>query len=173
MAITLIVGVVMLALSSSPSSRDVLSPHLRPQSRRAADLLDDAIRRSPTVAKLAATIEKSDVLVFFDVVTTPNELFGRTTILAANEHARLVRVVLNGRLSSDHLIELVGHELQHVVEIAQTPDIRDAESLARAYGRIGWQVQSGHFETDAARHTEWQVGSEIRIARPARAKKTN
>ncbi|MFI5178188.1 MAG: hypothetical protein ACHQO8_06485, partial [Vicinamibacterales bacterium] len=93
------------------------------------------------------------------------------TIVGANEHARFLHVVLNGRLSADHLIELVGHELQHVVEIARTPEIRDEDSLARAFDRMGWRVTAGHFETDAARHTEWQVGSEIRNARPARVKK--
>ncbi|HUL72466.1 MAG TPA: hypothetical protein VLT86_05155 [Vicinamibacterales bacterium] len=170
MVITLVAGVVVLALSVAPSVRDVLSPHVRPQSPRAAAVLREAISRSPTVARLVATIERSDVLVFLNVATGPDDTLARTTILGANEQVRLLHVVLNGRVSGDRLIELAGHELQHAVEIAQMPAIRDNESLGRAYDRIGWQVDAGHFETDAARHTEWQVGSEIR-RRPARAKK--
>ncbi len=101
----------------------------------------------------------------------PAAIAGRTAILGATAQARLLHVALSGHEPEDRLVELLGHELQHVVEIASTPEIRDPFSLARAYTRLGWQFECGHFETAAARQAEAQVRTDIRDARAARYRK--
>ena len=58
------------------------------------------------------------------------------------------------------------HELQHAVEIAETPAIVDGESLVREYKRIGyvnqWSTLPGvSFDTLAAVRTGQQVLREL------------
>lgn len=163
--------VMVLVVASVASAQTSASPHVRPQSARADELVQDAVRRSATVAGLIAMIEASDVLVFVDVVYDPSELVGRTVVIGANAQVRLLHVALSGRLPADRMIEILGHELEHVVEIARTPEIRDMLTFARAYERLGWQFEAGHFETAAARQTELQVRSDLQAVRIARYRK--
>jgi hypothetical protein len=166
-----IVMFLIVASAVASEAQTTSASRVRPQSPRADALLHDAVRRSATVAGLLATIEASDVLVFLDVVSDPAALAGRTAILGVTEQARLLHVALSGHESADRLVELFGHELQHVVEIAQTPEVRDQFSLARAFERLGWQFECGHFETEAARQTERSVHADIQAARAPRYRK--
>src|SRR5262252_11222481 len=145
--------IVALSLLTMPSPRPaaiVPPPHVRPQNVRSQEILDDAVRRSPTVASLVRTIERSAIIVFIELAYDRQDL-GRTTMLASNQFARLLHIQLNGKLSPDRLIEVLGHELQHATEIARAPEIRDDDSLARVYTQLGFEINRGHFETDAAR----------------------
>jgi len=166
-----IVLLLIVASAVASEAQTTSSARVRPQSPRADALLHDAARRSATVAGLLATIDASDVLVFLDVVSDPAALAGRTAILGATDQARLLHVALSGHESADRLVELLGHELQHVVEIARTPEIRDPFSLARAFERLGWQFECGHFETAAARQVELSVHADIQAARAPRYRK--
>jgi hypothetical protein len=164
------IAIVMLSLLTMQAPQPaaiVPPPHVRPQSTRSEEVLADAIKRSPTVAALVKTIERSPILVFIELVYDREDL-GRTRIMTANEFARLLHVQLNGKLSADRLVEVLAHELQHAVEILGAPEIRDEDSLARAYTRLGFEVDRGHFETDAARLTELQVHTELQLERMAR-----
>ncbi len=167
------VAIVMLLVVATVASAQTspTSPHVRPQSTRADELLQDAMRRSATIGGLLAMIDQSDVLVFLDVVYDPSALLGRTAVIGATTQGRLLHVALSGRVAPDRLVELLGHELQHVIEIARAPEIRDALTLARVYSRVGWQFESGHFETDAARQTELQVRGDLQAIRNARYRK--
>lgn len=166
-----IVMLLIVASAVASEAQTTSSSRVRPQSPRADALLQDAARRSATVAGLLATIDASDVLVFLDVVSDPAALAGRTAILGVTEQARLLHVTLSGHEPPDRLVELLGHELQHVVEIAQTPEVRDPFTLARAFERLGWQFEFGHFETEAARQTERSVHADIQAARSPRYRK--
>lgn len=162
--------IVALSLLTMPSPRPaaiVPAPHVRPQGVRSQEILNDAVRRSPTVAGLVRTIELSPIIVFIELAYDRVDL-GRTTILTANEFARLLHVQLNGTLSTDRLVEVLGHELSHAIEILREPEIRDDVSLGRVYARMGVEIQRGHFETDAARQTELQVHTELQLERAAR-----
>ena len=57
---------------------------------------------------------------------------------------------------------LLGHELQHAVEIAEREEVRDEEGVRRLYLEIGRQGSGDSFETDAALDVEWQVRLECR-----------
>lgn len=50
---------------------------------------------------------------------------------------RYVRVSIRSGCARDLSIAILGHELQHAVEIAETADIVNAESLAAHHRRIG------------------------------------
>jgi hypothetical protein len=167
-----IVAFSLLTMQSPQSATIVPPPHVRPQGVRSDEVLTDAVKRSPTIARLVRTIERSPLIVFIELAYDREDL-GRTTILAANEFARLLHVQLNGKLSTDRLVEVLGHELQHAMEILASPEIRDDASLGRVYTRLGFEIDRGHFETDAAQQTELQVHTELQMARAARRGKGN
>ncbi|HKW00362.1 MAG TPA: hypothetical protein VJN96_11085 [Vicinamibacterales bacterium] len=162
-----IVAFSLLTMQSPQSAAIVPPPHVRPQGVRSEDILKDAIKRSPTVAGLVKVIERSPIIVFIELAYDREDL-GRTTILAANDIARLLHVQLNGKLSADRLVEVLGHELTHAIEILREPEVRDDSSLARVFTRVGFEMERGHFETDAAQQAELQVHTELTMERAAR-----
>lgn len=162
-----IIAFSLLTMQSPPHAAIVPPPHVRPQNTRSEEVLADAIKRSPTVAGLVKTIERSPIIVLIELAYDREDL-GRTTILAANDIARLLHIQLNGTLSRDRLVEVLGHELRHATEILGEPEIRDDLSLARVYARLGFETERGHFETDAAQQVELQVHTDLQMARAAR-----
>jgi hypothetical protein len=75
-------------------------------------------------------------------------------------------VVRMARFPRAQQIAMMAHELQHAVEIAETPAIVDGESLAREYKRIGFENQWSSlpglsFDTQAAVRTGQQVLKEL------------
>jgi hypothetical protein len=85
---------------------------------------------------------------------------GMVTWLTATEHARYVRISLSPDLSTMIGIAVLGHELQHVLEIANEPSVISSRSLEAFYRRTGinTRAQSSHWDTEAARN----VGDEVR-----------
>ncbi len=162
----IVVGcIVLIAAAMAPEQSGTASPRVRPQSSKADDVVRDAVRRSPTVAALLAGLDSSDLIVLVDLVNDPGTFLARTAIIGATDQSRFLHIALNSRLSADRMVELLGHELQHATEIADSPEIRDDLGLARAYTRLGWQFESGHFETDLARATEQIVRFELHTGR--------
>jgi hypothetical protein len=122
--------------------------------------VDDATRSSPTVGAMIAAIEQTDIIVYVDVQTSPLSWRGGTQFIGASLSSRFVQVTINLSLPPADRAEVLGHELQHVLEIARAPAVRDAAGMKRLFGNIGW----GHgdeFETAAARDVEETVHREI------------
>jgi len=98
---------------------------------------------------------------------------GRLTFLSAVPGARYVIVYLRRQLAPVQLVVSVAHELQHAVEIAETPAIVDGRSLAREYTRIGFSNRlipwATTFDTRAAIDVGEQVLRELRSASARRA----
>ena len=65
-------------------------------------------------------------------------------------------------LSRREAIALIGHELQHALEIADATEVRDTTSLVRLYERIGHMSIGEHaYDTEAARDTGRVVRREL------------
>ena len=130
-------------------------------------LIADAIQSSAIVRTLADRISVSDVVVYLACERDPNVRGpGRLNFMV---HAGGVRYVVI-RLKPtrrDIAIAMLAHELQHAVEIAETPSIVDDESLARAYMRMGYRSHTAHgglaFDTKAAVETGRRVKEELNI----------
>ncbi len=139
--------------------------HVRPMGREAAQLLDEARRLSPTVRRLLAELERSDLIVYLQV--QPGRLVhtGTTAVLGSGVAVRYVKVDIYLYFVSDS-IPWLAHELQHAVEIASAPDVRDADGVIRLYKRIGDPGQHGlhSFETVAAIDVRNQVLAELASA---------
>jgi hypothetical protein len=147
---------------------------------RAADrLLQDAIRRSVTVNRLASRLQNSDVIVLLAMKETERGLVGKTQIVTAAPGARYVMVTLDPRATGMDLVGRLAHELQHVAEIADAPEARDAATLRALLQRIGWRrgdaenwetkaaIETGRQATREAGERPVQVGDVARNGRPA------
>jgi hypothetical protein len=149
----------VIAISPPVAASEI--PRVRPMSAIAQRVVDDAVRRSPTIARLLRVIEESDAIVYIDLQLDLRSE-GVTTIVAVNDQCRFLRVAISVHLSAYRRIEMLGHELQHAVEIILTPDVRDAGGLRRLYAKIGWLLTDVSFESGQAIDVERQVRLELR-----------
>ncbi len=144
-------------------------PRLRFLDLPATRLTADAIRRSPTIRSLAERIEASDLLVYVRLQFERESRSGSTRLIASSAGTRFVLVTVNPLACRDDLIARLGHELQHVVEIAAAPDVQDDDGMRTLFGRIGYHSTPDSWETEAAITTARRVYQEMwtRPAKPA------
>ena len=121
--------------------------HVRTTNRAMTQLLRNGYHHSPSFAALLQRLEKSDVYVYIEEVPRlPNALEGRLLVVPPAHGTRYVRIqiVLRGGLNDSSAV--LGHELQHAVEVAENPSVLDNDSLIALYRRIG--IARGHNEYD-------------------------
>ena len=83
-----------------------------------------------------------------------------TAFISAAGGRRYVLVAIDPKYGGSQLIELIGHELRHAVEIADEPSVVDTRSLAKLYRRIGFGGDVGdgnHFDT----HEAIEIGGRV------------
>ena len=145
------------------SANDV-ARHVRTTDRRLARLLHQGRRESARFRTLLARLVRSDVIVYLQCLGYV-KVGGRLTFVGTGGGYRYVLVRLGRVTSRNQQIALIGHELQHAVEIADAPEIVDAESLASQYRRFGHVSQatltSTDFDTGAAIEAGYQVLREL------------
>lgn len=136
-------------------------PRVRPDGERAATLLRRGVERAPTLRHLIDEVEAHDVIVYLQLQPRlANGTGGCLTWMHAHDRYRYVRASLNPLLNEDQLIAVIGHELQHVLEIAKAPSVRDRNSMVTLFREIGFRGTGAGdvWDTLAARST----GSVIR-----------
>jgi hypothetical protein len=128
---------------------------------RARDLVRTAWERSQTIRDLLSRLESSDVITFFALSPFLQLPTGRTSFLGMAGPNRCLNLVLNERNSEDDLIALLGHELHHVIEVSEAPDVHDIAGYERLYQRIGSTWSDGRFETRQAVEVWRQVRRDL------------
>ncbi len=137
----------------------------RPLSAGAIALLKDAVLRSAIVEDLLEQIERTDLVVYLSdaipgVFTGPKSSM---VFLAGDTTSRYLLVRLDAmRLPQHERIAVLGHELQHALEVAAAPEVRDASSMAGLYRRIGWETSKGRFESRGAQTIGRQISKQLR-----------
>jgi len=146
-----------------PDAVVVLSPAVRPLNSDAALLLAEARRRSPTIAGLLAALDASDLVVHLDLRLMPRCQTGRLRFAGSGGTRRFVKVDVSAAVRWDQAVGWLAHELQHAVEVASAPDVRDDGSLEGLYRRIGnpQPAMASTFETEEAIRVRAQVLAEI------------
>ena len=128
--------------------------HIRTTDPRLIRLVRDGVRTSETFRRLVDRLNRSDVVVYLDCGGSTASSDGRLTFISAVGGYRYVHVRVARLAAEDVQTALIGHELQHAVEIADAPDVVDSPSLAREYQRIGFlspRLTPGvSFDSDAA-----------------------
>jgi hypothetical protein len=157
------------AVSKNDEARGTTTQHLRFENGRLEQLVRKSLDDSKTLRTLLERVEASDLVVY--VRCDPRldgALSGHMSFLtrAGNTRFLLIRVrYLGSRLTQ---VALVGHELRHAVEVADTPAIVDLASFDQEYGRLGYVNVNGSrngvvvYETEEAERTGEQILRELR-----------
>jgi hypothetical protein len=138
---------------------------IRTTDPRLMRLVRDGERTSETFRQLVARLRQSDVVVYLECGGGNGLADGQLTFVSAVGGRRYLHVRVARMASADVQIALIGHELQHAVEIADAPAIVDASSLAREYQRIGYVSPRGSpglsFDSEAAVQAGYKVLREL------------
>lgn len=143
-------------------------PRIRANDSRATVLLQNGLERSSHVRTLADRIDGADVVVYMDVERRmDSSLAGRLTFIGQGGRYRYVRVTINASLNNDLMIASLAHELQHVVEVIEHPEVTSEGGLKRLYQRIGVSNRASGtegWETKAAQEMTQEVRRELSAA---------
>ena len=158
MLTSVFVAFVMFAIPFSAGSGDSAgvpsrSPRVRPNDGRSANLLLQGLDRSATLRLIVERLEQSNVIAYVEMQPLKQQLAGRMVWITANAMARYVRISLNPELPSETLVAVLGHELQHALEVAGSPSIVNEASLEAYYRKHGIAMPShvSGWDTQAAR----------------------
>lgn len=158
--------VMALALVAAADPVVPAVPHVRPVSAGASVLLTEAVARSAVVNELLNQLAQTDVFVYVELTSAADIRLARTKLVAAPPGARFLRIALNAHIAPWDRVAYLAHELQHAVEIAAAPDVRDDEGVRRLYARVGFEAGPNQYETAAAREVERRVRIELTHNRP-------
>jgi hypothetical protein len=141
--------------AAAPSAHD---PHVRPLEKDADRLMAKGLAKSPTFRRLVSRLEHSDVVVYVRLGwDLPVRIGGRLHFLAVHGESRYLVVDLNRALARSALVALLGHELQHAVEVAEAPDVTSSADLRVLYRRVGIQTGPDRYDSIAARRAGYDV----------------
>jgi hypothetical protein len=143
------------------------SYHVRTTDSRVRGWLSIGASRSRTFQELLRRLERSDVIVYAQVV---NRIVGGSAaqllFVTSTATARYLRIEINGDGPPVQMVALLAHELQHAVEIADAPRAVDSRSMATLYMRPGENAVS--YDSIAARVTGDRVRNEVANARDSK-----
>lgn len=137
----------------------VVGQHVRGCGKKGAEILEQARLLSPTVARLATTLDGSAVVVY--VKTGYLKVPGLLQVVGTTRGVRYLCITLNVPGPEAELIAALAHELQHAVEVASAPEITDCASMIRYYETHGQRMAGGAYCTCEAQKTTEVVRYEL------------
>jgi hypothetical protein len=143
-------------------------PRVRAHDKRSAALLVESLRLSATVRRLVDQLEQRQVVVYIQRETRlKGRLAGSLTWIAGTPHVRYVRVSINPDLRGAAAVAVLGHELQHAIEVANEPSIVDDKSLNAFYREhgISTSVHRNNWDTEAAQLVAREIRRDLANAR--------
>src|SRR5262245_43712114 len=121
------------------ADRAAACPHIRSNQPELLEAVAAASRVSPTFRQLVERLSASDVVVYLGYrIPSDRSIVGATSFLTAAGGLRYVRVAAGPGLSGCERVSLLGHELQHAVEIADADSVVDQQSLEELYRAVGF-----------------------------------
>jgi hypothetical protein len=155
---------VVLAALTPPLAAGSPPARLRPQSPRVARWVADGMARSATFRDLVARIEAGDVIVYLEAQPALGQgLSACLTWMGGTPQARYLRASVRPDLSARDALAMIAHELQHVVEVIDHPDVQSERGLTALYQRIGHRTGTtrDRWDTTAALKTGDRVRVEL------------
>jgi len=149
----------VLVLTSPPAAAaEKLT--LRPLDPIAAEAFERAVSRSQRVRTLVATLESSNVIVHIETSRLlPAGLGGTTRFVTSRGGYRYLRITIHADLPTEARAAILGHELQHACEVAES-GADSADEVRKLFERDG-EFSGGFYETRAAVETEKHVRMEL------------
>jgi hypothetical protein len=141
---------------------DAPTRHIRTVNNSVHKLLRSGFKRSPSFAALVRRLQASDVYVYIEELPKlPGSLDGRMMMLPRAHEHRYVRIQIVLRGSPEDSVAVLGHELQHAVEVAEAEDVIDDEGMVRLYQKIGMRGGAHLYDTAAAQEMGRTVRREM------------
>ena len=162
-ALALVVAAGMVAVVGA-DAHEVANPKARVRALQPSveTLIKTGIERSPSFRRLVHRLEQSDVIVYIDARYDLRAGVGASMrFLATSASDRFVRIQLDARHNRHALVALLGHELQHAVEVADNAAIRSADDLRVFYRDTGLRTGPDSFDSEAAREMGYLVRAEL------------
>lgn len=154
------------AAASSPAPGNPTA-RVRPMQPLVERLVAAGMGRSAAFRQLVRQIEASDVIVYIEARRDLRAGVGASMrFLATSATDRFVKIHLDANHNPHVLVALLGHELQHVVEVAQNRSIRSADDVRAFYRESGIRTGPDSFDSEAARQMGYLVREEL-LGRPA------
>jgi hypothetical protein len=161
----------ILVCAISVSQAQAAIPRVRGTDPAVSALVEQAKTSSATFRSLVDVIDRTDGLVYVDNGTCPGRikacLMHSVTLAGPN---RLLRVKIDVRRSDGELIALLGHELQHAIEILSNPGLRNNAEVLTFYQQAGIFGGGNAVETQAALAVQQKIRVEVREAGKASVK---
>ena len=167
-AIAAIIGAFLAGGVQPVSGESIANPyaHVRTIQKEGAVLLAEGMAHSPSFRRLVNRLEQSDVIVYIDLRPDMRpDVGGSLRFLAESATDRFLRIQLNRSVAKLWRVALLGHELQHAVEVAEAPGIHSAEDLRMLYRQIGVRTGADTYDSMAARQAGLTIRDEIVRAR--------
>jgi len=165
LAATLALGFTVLAHSATagqaagPAGRN----HLRPLTADAGALIAAGQARSETFRRLVETLEQHAVVIWLEIGWL-STLDSQLAFVGASQAGPLLRITICPHNTRDAQVAWLAHELQHAVEVATSPAVTSAKTMAKFYAARGF-VSAGGFCTAEAQGASRQVRAELRTTR--------
>lgn len=165
LAAIIAVGVSGHVAASAPAP---INPNarVRPMQPLVEKLIATGMGRSESFRRLVREIEASDVIVYIEARRDLRAGVGASMrFLTTSASDRFLKIHLDAHHNPNVLVALLGHELQHVVEVAQNRTIRSADDLRAFYRQTGVRTGPDSFDSEAARQMGYLVREEL-LGRP-------
>jgi len=138
--------------------------HVRSSETRINALIDAGLARSSTFRSLVESLDRSDVIVYVDPKLTRPALGAYLAhVIVVAGGVRYLHIAIDAHGAEGRVVPLLAHELQHALEVAGDPTVRDSESMDRLFERLAVQFGCGGTtcaETQAAKDVEARVDAE-------------
>jgi hypothetical protein len=164
--VPLMLSAMLAVPAASPLTESAVleSPtrHVRTADASMKALLKRGFRKSPAFATLMRRLQYSDVIVYVEEVPRlPGALEGRLVMLPVAHGQRYVRIQIALRGAPEDWMAVLGHELQHAVEVADALNVRDQAGMIELYERIGTRGGDHVYDTAAAQEMGRTVKREV------------
>lgn len=167
--VPLLLSAVLFAPAFEPFTEaallDAPTRRVRATDQSVRKLLKRGYRQSRAFRDLVTRLQRSDVYVYVEAVPRlPGAMEGRLMILPMAHGHRYVRIQIALRGSTEDSIALLGHELQHAVEVADAAEVTDEQGMEALYARIGIRGGAHVYDTLAAQEMGRRVRRELGLA---------
>jgi hypothetical protein len=129
---------LLLLACGAPASAERNSPFLRTQDARLAAAMVRGRDDSPTFRAIVDRLAASDLIVYVSRGRLYGPTAASTQLLSATGGYRYVRVTLELNPDTDVGVAMLGHELRHVLELADAPWVVDEGAVVSLYREIGY-----------------------------------
>jgi len=159
-----VVGAAIIAFSGASLAAQA-PPRIRTTDPGIDRAIAEAAQFSGTFRRLVGAIEKTDGLVWVSRGRCRGAAACLLLDVVVSGPYRLLRIQVTPGRSGDELMESLGHELQHAVEVLGTPAKSGAAMYQFFDRQPGVYRLGGKFETNAAVLAGVAVGTEVARAR--------